>query len=307
MKQLPLKMYKMKKLLLFSVFINLISPSYNQTVTDIDGNVYNTVTIWTQVWMKENLKTTKYNDGTSIAAFPIYDTTPSYSWYDYDPVNLNTYGALYNQYTVISGKLCPTGWHIPSDNEWTTLTDYLGGDSVAGGKLKEIDTVHWVSPNTGATNESGFTALPGGYRFTNKFCFDMGSHGYWWSATVDSSSGNLFCRSMSSNSSNVQRPLPHQNYIWYSVRCLEGNNASITISKNAYEVILYPNPATLKLYLKNSIYVNGIIMIFDIQGKQILRKKIDSDPIDISNIENGIYTVKLVYSDNIMITKFVKK
>jgi uncharacterized protein (TIGR02145 family) len=297
----------MKKLLLFSVFINLISPSYNQTVTDIDGNVYNTVTIWTQVWMKENLKTTKYNDGTSIATIPTYDTTPSYSWYDYDPANFNTYGALYNQYTVISGKLCPTGWHIPSDKEWTTLTDYLGGDSVAGVKLKEIDTVHWVSPNTGATNESGFTALPGGYRFTNKFCFDMGSHGYWWSATVDSSSGNLFCRSMSSNSSNVQRHLPPQNYLWYSVRCLEGNNTSITISKNVYEVILYPNPATIKLYLKNSIHVNGIIMIFDIQGKQILRKKIDSDPIDISNIENGIYTVKLVYSDNIVITKFVKK
>jgi uncharacterized protein (TIGR02145 family) len=158
------------------------------TVTDIEGNVYHTVTIGTQVWMVENLKVSKYNDGTAIplvtdgAAWSNL-TTPGYCWYYNDTTtNKNTYGALYNWYTVNTGKLCTTGWHVPSNDEWFVLTDYLGGESVAGGKLKETGTIHWKSPNTGATNESGFTALPGGLRGGNGVFDNNRFDGYWWSS-----------------------------------------------------------------------------------------------------------------------------
>ena len=142
-----------------------------QLVTDADGNIYHIVTIGTQTWMVENLRTTKFNDGTAIPNITdnktwqglnspgvcSYDNTSNYNM-------INTYGLLYNWYSVNTAKLAPKGWHVPTDAEWKTLTEYLGGNSVAGGKLKEVGTTHWYSPNTGADNSSGFTALPGGYR-----------------------------------------------------------------------------------------------------------------------------------------------
>ena len=141
------------------------------TVTDIDGNIYHTVTIGNQVWMKENLKTTKYKNATNIEYIGSdglvwqLNTTGAYAWYNNDSTWKYTYGALYNWSAVNSAKgLCPAGWHVPSDAEWTILTTYLGGANIAGGKMKETSTLLWESPNTGATNKSGFTALPGGYQ-----------------------------------------------------------------------------------------------------------------------------------------------
>ena len=173
------------------------------TVTDFDGNVYNTVTIGTQVWMKENLKTTHYSNGTAIPLVnnatswaALTATDMAYCWYNDDIANKATYGALYTWAAAMNGAastttnpsgiqgVCPTGWHLPSDAEWTVLTDYLGGGSVAGGKLKEAGTMHWISPNTGATNETGFTALPGGYRDFYGAFSSIGGYGLWWSATV---------------------------------------------------------------------------------------------------------------------------
>lgn len=159
------------------------------TVTDIGSNIYNIVTIGTQIWMAENLKTTKYKDGTAIplatdgSAWAALET-PGYSWYNNDSTTYNaTYGALYNWYTVSTGILCPTGWHVPSDAEWTTLITYWGGENVAGGKLKESGTTHWSSPNIGATNETGFTALPGGYADDDVSFFYFRLYGGWWSST----------------------------------------------------------------------------------------------------------------------------
>ncbi|HBZ19962.1 MAG TPA: hypothetical protein DEO60_02440 [Bacteroidales bacterium] len=139
------------------------------TVTDIEGNCYKTIQIGTQIWMAENLKTTKYNDGNTIPNITDdrewkVSLTGAYCWYDNNSTNKNTYGALYNWEAVNMGNLCPTGWHVPGRAEYVTLTDYLGGESVAGGKLKESGTTHWNNPNN-ATNESGFTALPAGNRF----------------------------------------------------------------------------------------------------------------------------------------------
>src|ERR1035437_6882359 len=160
------------------------------TVTDIDGNVYHFITIGTQVWLVENLKTTKYRNGDPIPNITDNNTwsnltTGAYCNYNNDANNSTTYGRLYNwQATTDSRSIAPTGWHVPSDAEWTTLTSFLGSTGgSAGGKLKETGTVHWQSPNTGATNESGFTALPGGYRDLTGAFNNLGLNGYWWSVT----------------------------------------------------------------------------------------------------------------------------
>jgi uncharacterized protein (TIGR02145 family) len=193
-------------------------------VMDIEGNGYKTVVIGTQVWMAENLKTTKYNDGTNIPN--INDntewgnlTTPGYCWYNNDANTYkNVYGALYNWYTVNTGKLCPTGWHVPTDVEWTTLTTYLGGLSVAGGKLKEVGTNHWQNPNTGATNETGFTALPGGRRYPDAFDH-LGDIGNWWSATEYDAS-YVWNRDVIYISSEMGRGNYRKNH-GFSIRCLK--------------------------------------------------------------------------------------
>jgi uncharacterized protein (TIGR02145 family) len=177
--------------------IDQIAPiNFNKSITygsmtDHDGNTYKTVIIGTQIWMAENLKTTKYNNGeligtTTPATTDISDEpTPKYQWaYDGNEGNVATYGRLYTWYAVNDSRnVCPTGWHVPSDPEWTTLTTYLGGESVAGSKLKETGTTHWQSPNTGATNETGFTALPGSLRYQDGMFDFIGGYGYWWSST----------------------------------------------------------------------------------------------------------------------------
>ena len=191
------------------------------TNTDPDGNTYTTVTIGTQVWMTENLRTTKYNDNTAIPLVTDNTswgklTTPGYSWYNNDPT---TKIAFYNGYTIDTRKLCPTGWHVPSDAEWTILTDYLGGESVAAGKLKEIGTSHWNSPNTGATNSSGFTALPVGGRSFNGNYDTMGLLALWWSSTATSTT-TAWYRFIMVNDNKVTRFNPCKCY-GYSVRCLK--------------------------------------------------------------------------------------
>jgi len=199
-------------------------PAQGNTVTDIDGNVYHTVTIGTQVWMLENLKVTKYNDGTAIPL--VTDgtawtdlTTAGFCWYDNDEATYkNAYGALYNFYAVNTGKLSPTGWHVPSDAELTTLTSYLGGESVAGGKLKEVGTTHWQSPNTGATNESGFTILPAGYRYMSSFTTN-GKNGFLWS-TTEESGDYAWVRNIGYDRIDVSRYGGYKGTGW-SVRCVK--------------------------------------------------------------------------------------
>jgi len=206
--------------------VTLRNPIANNTsVTDVEGNVYNTVTIGTQTWMAENLKTTKYNDGTDIplvtdgAAWAAL-STPGYCWYNNDKAaNKATYGALYNWYTVNTGKLCPTDWHVPTDSEWTVLIDYLGGDDVAGGKLKETGTAHWNFPNIGATNETGFTGLPGGAINCIGIFSYFGEYGSWWSSNEEDNS-NALRRDIGNNSSSVGRFGTSKQDGW-SIRCLK--------------------------------------------------------------------------------------
>jgi uncharacterized protein (TIGR02145 family) len=172
---------------LFGSNVSFSTDDYG-TITDIDGNEYNNVTIGNQTWMVENLKTTRLNDGAPVPQVEDQArwaglTTPAMCWYKNEEESFkDIYGALYNWYVVNTGKLCPAGWHVPSDAEWTELAKYLGGEEIAGGKLKEAGIVYWVEPNAGATNESGFSAFPGGFRYYDGKFFDFGFSGYWWTS-----------------------------------------------------------------------------------------------------------------------------
>lgn len=171
------------------------SRASGDTVIDIDGNVYSTVQIGSQVWLGENLRTTRFNNGDQIPPVTANAdwrllSTPAYCWYQNDQAGYGAvYGALYNWYAVDSASngnrnICPVGWHIPTEAEWSILTNHLGGLDVAGGKLKESGTAHWFPPNTGATDSSGFSGLPGGYRgYVTGACDNLGMFGHWWSST----------------------------------------------------------------------------------------------------------------------------
>ncbi|MCX6239249.1 MAG: fibrobacter succinogenes major paralogous domain-containing protein [Bacteroidia bacterium] len=213
------------KLFTLTLFFLCLTGLQAQTVKDIDGNLYNTVTIGTQVWMAGNLKVTKYTDGAAIPLVTDNTTwsnlsTPGYCWYENDEATYkNIYGALYNWHVVSTGKLCPIGWHVSTDAEWTTLTDLLGGKYVAGGKLKGTGKKYWNNPNTGATNSEGFTALPGGYRDYYIMFSNIGNYGNWWSSTQSNDDYAYFRCMDKDNSSLVRNYKPKKD--GFSVRCIK--------------------------------------------------------------------------------------
>ena len=196
------------------------------SISDNEGNVYQTVTIGTQMWITENLKVTKYNDGTLIQRVTDnYEwanlATAGYCWYNNDSINYkDNYGAIYNWNAAHSGKLAPLGWHVPSDTEWTILSDFLGGISAAGDKLKEAGILHWVDPNSG-TNETKFTVLPGGYRSGDSGAFfGLGNNCSLWSSTLDSGS-NAWQRAITSYDTTDLRVISSNVHYGISVRCIK--------------------------------------------------------------------------------------
>ncbi|MDP4221826.1 MAG: FISUMP domain-containing protein [Bacteroidota bacterium] len=194
------------------------------TVSDIDGNIYKTVTIGSQTWMAENLKTKRYSDNTPVPLVTngnIWKSlaTPAYCWYKNDSsAYAATYGALYNWYAVVSGNLCPIGWRVPNDSQWTTMTTYLGGEYLAGDKLKEEGQAHWFNFNSNASNETGFTALPGGARMEGDFVY-ITMTGAWWSST-EYDSGTAWCRELDDNI--IEMLVGHlAKSEGYSIRCIQ--------------------------------------------------------------------------------------
>ncbi len=206
------------------------------TVTDIDGNIYSTVIIGTQEWMQENLKTTRYKNGALIPtglSDTLWQATTNGACADYDndPTNTAIYGKLYNWYAVADPQgLCPTGWHEPEDWEWNVLVNSIDNSAdttcvgcsqsqFAGGAMKEIGLTHWLSPNTGATNSSGFSGFSGGIRNVNGSYDVIGFYGYWWSAT-QGSTANAYNRYLTNYYSNVFRFYDGKSY-GFSVRCVK--------------------------------------------------------------------------------------
>jgi uncharacterized protein (TIGR02145 family) len=208
------------------------------SVTDIDGNFYNTVQIGTQCWTQSNLKVSKYRNGdnipTGLSNSAWQNTTVgAYAIYDNNSVNDGLYGKLYNHYAVMDNRgLCPTGWHVPTDGEWNVMVKYLDPNAdtacincwqsgIAGGALKSTAIQPtpggWESPNVGATNSSGFSAGPGGLRFSDGYFYDLGNYGYWWSSS--SSGSNAWSRVLVYDDGVIYRYVNYRSY-GFSVRCL---------------------------------------------------------------------------------------
>jgi len=207
-------------------------------VVDIDENIYNTVVIGKQVWLKENMKVTRYNNGDPIQL--VTDTiawtsltTPAYCNYANNENIAQEFGRLYNFYTIIDNrKLCPSGWHVPNDAEWDTLSVFLGGTIVAGGKLKEPGTKYWNSPNVmsiDTTNgdfseipvdESGFSALPAGRQYHDTYAF-LGEYTQMWSTTqCEYDTDLVWCRYLSFSLPHFKR-FTYKKHYGLSVRCVK--------------------------------------------------------------------------------------
>jgi uncharacterized protein (TIGR02145 family) len=200
----------------------------NESVLD---KKYKTVKIGTQVWMAENLYVDKFRNGDLISniqsdeewEIAVEERKPAWCFYNNDPANGKIYGKLYNWFAVNDPRgLTPNGWHVPDDAEWTTLTSFLGGEDVAGGRLKEIGLTHWKNPNAGATNKSGYTALPGGYRSNYGTYYEIEYKGYWWSSmefATTSTTTYAWYRYISCDDTNVDRSYYNLPY-GFSVRCI---------------------------------------------------------------------------------------
>lgn len=187
--------YRMMGKILGFIFCLLMTTPYiysqSGTVTDVDGNVYRTIRIGGQVWMAENLNATRYNDGTTINHVPDNATwsdmdSGAWCWYSNDAKYEKPYGKLYNWHAISKGDICPQGWHIPTEtdigntSEWKTLIFQLGGPDIAGRRLKERGTAHWLAPNIGARNDTGFNGVPGGSRRADGAFDGVRFEGLYW-------------------------------------------------------------------------------------------------------------------------------
>jgi uncharacterized protein (TIGR02145 family) len=207
---------------------NVFNPNLSYgSMTDQEGNVYKTIVIGSQEWMAENLNTSTYRNGdpivtnlTDVEWFDSYITQiAAWTFYNNDSLYECPYRKLYNWYAVADQRnLCPVGWHIPTDDEWTTLTNYLGGEASAGRKMKSTGTQYWNAPNTDATNESGFSGLPGGFRLSLGGLQNIGNNGFWWSSS-ESKTNNAWYRNLGYNIGNTTRNISSKQY-GFSIRCL---------------------------------------------------------------------------------------
>jgi uncharacterized protein (TIGR02145 family) len=301
------------KILLLAAATFLTIQGFAQTVTDIDGNVYNTVTIGTQTWLKENLNVQHYNNGDPIPQVTDKATwanlsNGAYCYYYNDSITYaNLYGKLYNFYAIAdSRKVCPTGWSIPTQAEWETLQTYLGGENVAGGKMKEIGTTHWLSPNTGATNSSGFTGLPGGFRRSSGSFGWVDSTANWWSLTpvtcyiwmdrlwYNSTAVEYYGQAMESG---------------YSVRCFKNNSSSFENIQFPEKIIIFPNPASNLINIYSAEKQNLKIFIHNTIGDMVLKGDLNNsrNEMDISALPTGIYIITVSGRDWTVRKKIIKE
>ncbi|NQT26384.1 PKD domain-containing protein [candidate division KSB1 bacterium] len=282
------------------ILINLILSAFifaqeTGTVTDIDGNVYQTVKIGVQWWMAENLKVTHYNNGDAIPN--VTDNTEwdnltsgAYCNYNNDVTNIATYGRLYNFYTVKDARgIAPNGWHVSTEGDWEVLAHYLGGAAnEAGGKLKEAGFAHWNYPNNGATNESGFTALPAGMRWNGSFKNLGGKTLYWSTVTSSPPSGTSYQSQLNDYSAAIfMSGIPNNWWIndGYSICYVKNSPAPGTdfIGEPLFGVV----PLEVQFLNRSTGYIIGYDWDFGDETSST-----EQDPIHIFNTR-GIFTINL--------------
>ena len=304
----------MKRLITLFAILSLISiKAEAQTVVDYDGNVYNTITIGSQNWMQENLKVTHYRNGISIPNITDSETWADLStggrcYYDNDSVTYNSeYGSLYNWYTIESDNICPEGWHVPTDGEWAAVEDYLGGSAIAGGKMKEAGYSHWLEPNVGANNSSGFTGLPAGMRSPDNTYQTIFENGLWWASTSYNTSF-AWSRYLWYMFAGVDRnPAPKN--LGLSIRCIKNITSNNNEILEPSKIKLFPNPASSVFTIQ---YPEGRIYemtIYNIAGESIMNKEIQNsiNQINISSLAKGLYIIKVKTSDGLFVKKLIKE
>lgn len=291
--------------LLLALFISIAVTSRGQTVTDYDGNVYNTITIGGQTWMKENLKVTHFSNGVAISTTlspAATDSTSLFQWaYNDDTDNISTYGRLYTWFAVVNWQnVCPLGWHVPDTTDWMTLTNFLGGDSIAGGKMKEMGLAHWMTSDTAVDNSSLFTGLPGGFRGNPSGYNQLGALANFWSSTPFGSSS--FQRGVCYNL--------HANHLYFaqsaavancglSVRCIKDNTAGVHDVGSTGEILLYPNPANDAISLVSAQPLQSL-SIYNVTGNLALKKDNIAEKtitVNTNDLLNGIYLLYITTSD----------
>jgi uncharacterized protein (TIGR02145 family) len=320
----------MKKLLfLFALFTPLSMGMQAQIITDFDGNVYHPVTIGTQVWMVENLKVTHYRNGDPVTNVTVDQewftlTVPAYCDYENNTGNGALYGRLYNFFAAADSRnIAPEGWHVPTDAEWTILTDYLtlngygfegSGPDIAKSMASQSGWNTFSGAGTtgndpSSNNSSGFSALPGGGRFTSGGFFDIGNSGYWWSSTAaDPTSG--WSRGINYNGSACGRGY-YGNVRGLSVRCISdtGVPTNQTEYENDLDIKIFPNPSSEKIFVTFSDAEDIDVTICALTGTVLLRKKLSngSNEIAIGSLTKGIYVIRLSNSHQTVQKMLIKE
>jgi len=305
-----------------------------------DSVVYKTVQIGEQTWMAENLKATKYsNDSVLIDGSDAGDITEDFStkyyfWYNDDSItNAEDYGALYTWSAALNGVVgtennpseiqgvCPDGWHLPSDAEWKELEIFLGMDSIdannfgwrgtdQGAQLKDTGTVHWVDPNSDATNAVGFTALPTGYRQGEGECLYLGSGTVYWTST-EKNSGAAWIRQLFRDINGIDRS-GFRKYDAFSVRCIKNLEIPVAIPRRqlneALGLVLYPNPVGDLLTIETIELNQCVIELYSINGQQLLSLESSGTlhQLDLTQFRAGEYFITIRSKDNVTTRKFIK-
>ncbi len=294
-------------------------------ITDYDGNQYKTVKIGDQIWLRENLKSLHYADGTPIERVRVYDNNEE---------NAEIYGRLYTWNVCMRGQyssvaipsgvqgVCPSGWHMPSDNEWYTLIKYLGGTAIAGGKMKEADTNHWENPNEGADNSSLLTVLPAGY-ISSGASFYKGYDAVFWTTAeyygVDAR--YVFLDNTTTRGVIYNEGVKENNF---SVRCIKNDNSFDTLIDNdtiddgdtivvalpttiQYNSInIYPNPSGQIIFIDGLAH-DGLVSVFDINGNVLIDRRSITNFIDIQQLHKGIYILRIEDKNRVVIKKIIKQ
>jgi uncharacterized protein (TIGR02145 family) len=301
-------------LLILTGLLFSISGIHSQTVMDYDGNAYDTVVIGAQVWLKQNLRTTHYSNGT-----PIPLTTDSTEWnhtvtgsrcyYNNDSAAFDTlYGALYNGYVINDvNAICPAGWHVSTNEEWEIAEDVLGGIEVAGGKMKESGTTHWIAPNTYATNSSGFTGLPGGLRDLLSTYACVGENGLFWTSSAYNNS-TLWTTYLYYLSPAVDHNPAPQNY-GLNIRCVKDEISKTSAAGIDLSISLYPNPASHRIYIGYAGTGDLQVQFYSLSGICVMHHIVNhiSPEIDINRLSAGVYIVSITADGQTLRRKLIKK
>lgn len=295
-----------------------------QTVTDIDGNVYNIVTINNAQWLKENLRVKHFNNGDPISNITnntvwLNLTTPALSYYNNDSITNDTlYGLLYNGYVVTDSRnVCPVNWHVATETDWnqmcyyidpmvdtTALNVYTG--NMIGTKLKHPSHNYWFysTPTYAGTDDYGFSALPGGVRSASDgYCGGMNNYGNWWTSDAISSTG-IYIRFLFADDPRITRT--QRNVVnGYSIRCVKDPVQSGIQENLDQKIQLYPNPAQNTLYVQGNPIMQKVI-IYNMMG-QIERSFNNVSSIDVSGLLSGFYQVSIIVDNAVHTTVFIKE